>query len=166
MTSLRDVQHIYVALPGREREVRNGKLEGQAGAHRAAESPGDRQGEARPKREMMRLGLLTAGGSLIAKQGLSSRAFGKIALTDPDTTQQFCRRARRRSLGSQPMPTLTVKTPVSPQDMTGWAARRHHADRWRDQANQSPVLSYRCRYRGTAASTDPLRAAEVLRTVR
>ena len=29
------------------------------------------------RREMMRLGLLTAGGALIAKAGLSSRAFGQ-----------------------------------------------------------------------------------------
>ena len=37
------------------------------------------------RREMMRLGLLTAGGALIAKAGLSSRAFGQAAatLTDP-----------------------------------------------------------------------------------
>ena len=40
------------------------------------------------RREMMRLGLLTAGGALIAKAGLSSRAFGQAAptLTDPDAT--------------------------------------------------------------------------------
>ena len=38
------------------------------------------------KREMIRLGLLTAGGSLIVKQGLSSRAFGAAGLTDKDTT--------------------------------------------------------------------------------
>jgi hypothetical protein len=29
------------------------------------------------RREMMRLGLLTTGGSLVVKQGLSSRAFAK-----------------------------------------------------------------------------------------
>ena len=40
------------------------------------------------RREMMRLGLLTAGGALIAKAGLSSRAFGQVAptLTDKDAT--------------------------------------------------------------------------------
>jgi hypothetical protein len=37
------------------------------------------------RREMMRLGLLTAGGSLIAKAGLSSRAFGG-GLTEKDPT--------------------------------------------------------------------------------
>ena len=39
------------------------------------------------RREMMRLGLLTAGGALIAKAGLSSRAFGQTAATtlnDPE----------------------------------------------------------------------------------
>src|SRR4029077_9644167 len=40
------------------------------------------------RREMMRLGLLTVGGALIAKAGLSSRAFGQAAptLNDPDAT--------------------------------------------------------------------------------
>ena len=40
------------------------------------------------RREMMRLGLLTTGGALIAKAGLSSRAFAQAApsLTDKDAT--------------------------------------------------------------------------------
>ena len=50
---------------------------------------------------MMRLGLLTAGGTLIAKAGLSSRAFGQTAptLTDPDATLSRFRPARRCARG-------------------------------------------------------------------
>src|SRR5712671_2515628 len=71
------------------------------------------------RREMMRLGLLTAGGALIAKAGLSSRAFGQAAptLTDPDATL-------RRVPGSppirpwvQPMPRLPVLAPMNPEAM-------------------------------------------------
>ena len=53
------------------------------------------------RREMMRLGLLTAGGALIAKAGLSSRAFGQAAptLTDPDATLS-------RVPASPPMPPV------------------------------------------------------------
>ena len=69
------------------------------------------------RREMLRLGLLTAGGSLIAQQGLSTRAFGKIALTDPNTTVLPPSPVAKPWV--QPMPTLTVKTPVSPQNLTG-----------------------------------------------
>ena len=50
------------------------------------------------RREMMRLGLLTAGGSLIAKAGLSSRAFG-AGLTEKDPTLATCPQARRPNRG-------------------------------------------------------------------
>jgi len=67
------------------------------------------------RREMVRLGLLTAGGSLVLKHGLSSRALA--ALTDPDT---------HRAPPSPPvrpwtrsMPFLTVQKPVSYHDMSG-----------------------------------------------
>jgi FtsP/CotA-like multicopper oxidase with cupredoxin domain len=67
------------------------------------------------RREMMRLGLLTAGGSLILKQGLSSRAFG--ALTDPDIRKVPPSPPVRPWV--QPMPLLTVKTPVDSHEMDG-----------------------------------------------
>ena len=57
------------------------------------------------RREMLRLGLLTAGGSLIAQQGLSTRAFGKIALTDPNTTVLPPSPVAKPWV--QPMPTLS-----------------------------------------------------------
>ena len=69
------------------------------------------------RREMMRLGLLTAGGSLILKQGLSSRAFG--ALTDPDTTLSKATASPPVRPWVQPMPRLTVKQPVNAHDMLG-----------------------------------------------
>jgi FtsP/CotA-like multicopper oxidase with cupredoxin domain len=61
------------------------------------------------RREMMRLGLLTAGGSLILKQGLSSRAFAdtKVPPSPPITPWV------------QPMPILPVKTPVGSNEMAG-----------------------------------------------
>src|ERR1700712_5596750 len=67
------------------------------------------------RREMVRLGLLTAGGSLIVKQGLSSRAFG--ALTDPDTRKATASPPIRP--WAQPMPMLTIKTPVEYHGMAG-----------------------------------------------
>src|ERR1700730_17908595 len=74
------------------------------------------------RREMMRLGLLTAGGTLIAKAGLSARAFaaqgpggGSITAVQgvdgppsPPATPW-----------AQPMPTLTVKTPVDYEALSG-----------------------------------------------
>ena len=71
------------------------------------------------RREMMRLGLLTAGGTLIAKAGLSSRAFGQAAptLTDPDATLSRAPASPPVRPWVQPMPRLMVKTPVAPQDM-------------------------------------------------
>ena len=69
------------------------------------------------RREMMRLGLLTAGGSLVLKQGLSSRAFG--ALTDPDTSKHPPSPPFRPWI--QEMPRLTLKTPVESHDMAGGA---------------------------------------------
>ena len=63
------------------------------------------------RREMMRLGLLTAGGTLIAKAGLSSRAFGQAAptLTDPDATLSKVPASPPVRPWVAPMPRLTVK---------------------------------------------------------
>ena len=98
------------------------------------------------RREMMRLGLLTAGGALIAKAGLSSRAFGQAAptLTDPDATLSRVPASPPVRPWVQPMPRLAVKTPVATRNDHGSMAalRRHHADRWRDQADPAPVLLY------------------------
>ena len=69
------------------------------------------------KREMMRLGLLTAGGSLIVKQGLSSRAFGALSLTEKDPTFSTMPPSPPARPWAQPMPRLTVKTPVAAHDM-------------------------------------------------
>ena len=73
------------------------------------------------RREMMRLGLLTAGGALIAQAGLSSRAFGQAAptLTDPDATLSRVPASPPMRPWVQPMPRLTLKKPVNPQDMAG-----------------------------------------------
>ena len=68
------------------------------------------------RREMMRLGLLTAGGSLIAKAGLSSRAFG-AGLTEKDPTLIRQPPSPPAQPWKAPMPRLTVKTPVNAQDM-------------------------------------------------
>src|SRR6478735_12604278 len=71
------------------------------------------------KREMMRLGLLTAGGTLIAKAGLSTRAFGQAAptLNDPDSTLSKAPASPPVRPWIAPMPRLTVKTPVAPGAM-------------------------------------------------
>ena len=65
------------------------------------------------RREMMRLGLLTAGGSLILKQGLSSRAFAG----DPDATVFPPSPPVRPWV--QHMPQLSVKQPVNSDNMKG-----------------------------------------------
>jgi hypothetical protein len=71
------------------------------------------------RREMMRLGLLTAGGALIAKAGLSSRAYGQAAptLNDPDATLSRVPASPPIRPWVQPMPRLVVKAPVAAQDM-------------------------------------------------
>src|SRR3984957_16527814 len=71
------------------------------------------------RREMMRLGLLTAGGALIAKAGLSSRAYGQAApsLTDKDATLSRVPSSPPIRPWVAPMPRLTVKKPVSHDDM-------------------------------------------------
>lgn len=63
------------------------------------------------RREMMRLGLVAAGGGLIVKAGLSSRAFadGGTPASPPATPWV------------QPMPALQIKQPVAPSAMTGGA---------------------------------------------
>lgn len=67
------------------------------------------------RREMMRLGLLTAGGSLVLKHGLSSRAYA--ALTDPDRPK-FPPSPPVRPW-AQEMPRLTVQKPVESHAMAG-----------------------------------------------
>src|ERR1700710_3104973 len=69
------------------------------------------------KREMIRLGLLTAGGSLILKQGLSSRAFRPDTRPDPDGTLSKAIASPPARPWIAPMPRLKVKTPVAPRDM-------------------------------------------------
>src|SRR6476660_7319204 len=70
------------------------------------------------RREMMRLGLLTAGGSLIAKAGLSSRAFGAVSsLTEKDPTLATLPPSPPAQPWKAPMPRLMVKTPVNARDM-------------------------------------------------
>ena len=91
------------------------------------------------RREMMRLGLLTAGGSLIAKAGLSSRAFGAGRT---DGSEHYGPAEPAGQAVGAPDAALTVKKPVSPQTCR-WAARRHHADRRGDQADQPSVLLLR-----------------------
>jgi hypothetical protein len=71
------------------------------------------------RREMMRLGLLTAGGSLVVKQGLSNRAFGAELLTDPDATLSKATASPPVRPWVAPMPRLTVKKPVSHDKMLG-----------------------------------------------
>jgi hypothetical protein len=72
------------------------------------------------RREMMRLGLLTAGGALIAKAGLSSRAFGQAApsLTDKDATLSRVPASPPMRPWVAPMPRLVLKKPVGYHDMT------------------------------------------------
>jgi FtsP/CotA-like multicopper oxidase with cupredoxin domain len=72
------------------------------------------------RREMMRLGLLTAGGALIAKAGLSSRAYGQAAatLTDPDATLKRVPASPPMRPWVAPMPRLTLKKSVDYDKMT------------------------------------------------
>ncbi len=69
------------------------------------------------RREMARLGLITAGGSLVLKSGLSSRAYA--ALTDPDTRPSPA--SPPSSPWVQEMPMLNIKQPVGYHDMSGGA---------------------------------------------
>jgi len=79
------------------------------------------------RREMMRLGLLTAGGALIAKQGLSARALAQGGSggggghgADDTTTLETTSAVPPSPMTTpwvQPMPRLNVKTPVLPQNM-------------------------------------------------
>src|SRR5471030_2541888 len=82
------------------------------------------------RREMMRLGLLTAGGALIAKQGLSARALAQGGSggggggghgADDTTTLETTSAVPPSPMTTpwvQPMPRLSVKTPVLPQNMS------------------------------------------------
>src|ERR1700730_8816144 len=70
------------------------------------------------RREMMRLGLLTAGGALIAKQGLSARAFAKNGAPDLQLgTAVHVPPSPMSRPWVQPMPRIPVKTPVDPGKM-------------------------------------------------
>jgi FtsP/CotA-like multicopper oxidase with cupredoxin domain len=74
------------------------------------------------RREMMRLGLLTAGGTLIAKAGLSARAFAQQGPGGPTTTPLTTPGvvgppSPPATPWAQPMPRLTVKTPIDPNTM-------------------------------------------------
>ena len=104
------------------------------------------------RREMMRLGLLTAGGSLIAKAGLSSRAFGAAGLTEKDPTLIRQPPSPPAQPWKAPMPRLTVKTPVNRPRHAVRHARRHHADRRGNQADPTPVLLVQRHHR---YSTEP-----------
>jgi FtsP/CotA-like multicopper oxidase with cupredoxin domain len=70
------------------------------------------------RREMMRLGLLTAGGVLIAKAGLSSRAYGQAAptLTDPDATLSRVPASPPIRPWVQSMPRLKLKEACQDHD--------------------------------------------------
>ena len=61
------------------------------------------------RRDMLRYGLLTTGGSLIAKMGLSSRALAQVVLVPPSppTTPWV-----------QPLPRLPVKQSVAARAMS------------------------------------------------
>lgn len=67
------------------------------------------------RREMARLGLITAGGSLVLKSGLSSRAYA--ALTDPDTRPSPASPPVRP--WTWPMPILPIQKPVDYRNMAG-----------------------------------------------
>jgi FtsP/CotA-like multicopper oxidase with cupredoxin domain len=68
------------------------------------------------RREMMRLGLLTAGGGLVVKAGLSARAFGQTVV-DLNTPVKIPASPPTRPWIS-PMPRLKVKESVDPNQMT------------------------------------------------
>src|SRR5690242_12098441 len=71
------------------------------------------------RREMMRLGLLNSGGALIAKAGLSARAFAMNSADDL-TTPVTAPASPSVRPWLQPMPMLTVKTPkTSAHDLIG-----------------------------------------------
>ena len=79
------------------------------------------------RREMMRMGLLTAGGTLVAKAGLSARAFaqqgpggGSGGGTTLATVQGVDGPPSPPATPwAQPMPFLKVKTPVDYHQMVG-----------------------------------------------
>src|SRR5947209_11125126 len=69
------------------------------------------------RREMMRLGLLTAGGSLVVKQGLSGRAFA--SLNDSDSTLSHNPTSPPVRPWTAPMPLLPIKQDVDAHNMSG-----------------------------------------------
>jgi FtsP/CotA-like multicopper oxidase with cupredoxin domain len=108
------------------------------------------------RREMMRLGLLTAGGTLIAKAGLSARAFAAQgsgdtgSLTVPGVDGQ----SPPITPWKAPMPRLWVQQPVLPQSMEyglpdgttpvdGASLRvNHQYFSYTPPANRAPVGTY------------------------
>ena len=101
------------------------------------------------RREMMRLGLLTAGGSLVVKAGLSARAFAQQgpgggggpsdrgSLTVPGVDGQ----SPPVTPWKVPMPRLRVLQPVDYHKMEYGPPDRQDPGRWRDQAGRPPVPS-------------------------
>jgi FtsP/CotA-like multicopper oxidase with cupredoxin domain len=66
--------------------------------------------------EMVRLGLVTAGGSLVLKSGLSARAFAQTTTDDLTTPVKIPASPPNRPWIA-PMPILKVKDPCAPDDM-------------------------------------------------
>jgi FtsP/CotA-like multicopper oxidase with cupredoxin domain len=69
------------------------------------------------RRDLLKLGLLTGAGYLLAKNGLSTRAYGAEAVVSPPTTPF-----------TEALPIMRVKQPVAalnptPQVIPNWAAR-------------------------------------------
>jgi len=121
-------------------------LERQVGADGAAKPSGDRQGQAETGAKMMRLGLLTAGGTLIAKAGLSARAF---AAQGSGTTQPHDRSgpldgpsepgAQDKGRWQQPLQRAAAYEAVwTTRNPARRTPRPNHADRWGDQADSAP----------------------------
>jgi FtsP/CotA-like multicopper oxidase with cupredoxin domain len=71
------------------------------------------------RRDLMKLGLLTAGGMLVAKSGLSARAFGQQITTPPSGSNQNClpgnqaaSPATRAFVDPLPVMPVTAQTPL------------------------------------------------------
>ena len=100
------------------------------------------------RREMMRLGLLTASGGLALKSGLSARAFAQTAPINDLTTSNKMPPSPPTRPWVAPMPILPVKQPIAPEDCRIRLPGRHHADRRRHQADQPSVLQLQLQHAG------------------
>jgi FtsP/CotA-like multicopper oxidase with cupredoxin domain len=67
------------------------------------------------RREMMRLGLLTASGSLVLKSGLSARAYAQTPIDDLTTPLKIPASPPTRPWVAS-MPILPVKQPIAPEN--------------------------------------------------